>query len=284
MADDNAGYLVGLPAGDTSFPRRARRRLAMPSVRRHITIAANGAIFSKDGTVTVDGANPGGTITVKVVDPVLRGHLQLTKYVSEDGTSTGQGTDTLQGAKFDLYRVDIAGDADAADELIAEDLVTNSSGAITTLNNSTAISKTSSDGTFDLTYGGKYTTLADGLPEGSYYFKETDAGSTAVTPDEGGARSETLTITQKDHYASTQIALSTQKANQEFAATVELIKYDTSSRAGINGVEFNLKYRPEDSTATDYPVDLAHSPQNMTTYWARMVCSRLVGSRKAITS
>lgn len=257
MTGGNAGYLVGLPAGtyiisETSTPPAGYAKASDV----HITIAANGVISSKDGTVTVDGTNPGGTITVKVVDPVLRGHLQLTKYVSEDGTSTGQGTDTLQGAKFDLYRVDIAGDADAADELIAEDLVTNSSGEITTLNNSTVISKTSSDGTFDLTYGGKYTTLADGLPEGNYYFKETDAGSTAVTPDEGGACSETLIIAQKDHYASTRIALSTQKANQEFAATVELIKYDTSSQSGINGVEFNLKYRPEDSTATDYPIDL----------------------------
>ena len=257
MTGNNAGYLVGLPAETYTISETSTPPAGYAKAKDvHITIAANGEVSSTDGTVTVDGTNPGGTITVKVVDPVLRGHLQLTKYVSEDGTSTGQGMDTLQGAKFDLYRVDIAGDADADDELIAEGLVTNSSGVITTVGNSALISKKSSDGTFDLTYGGKYITLADGLPEGDYYFKETDAGSTAVTPDEGGARSETLTIAQKDHYASTQIALSTQKANREFAATVELIKYDTSSLAGINGVEFNLKYRPEGSTATDYPVDL----------------------------
>ena len=97
MTGSNAGYLVGLPAGTYTISETSTPPAGYAKAEDvHITIAANGAISSNDGAVTVDGTNPGGTITVKVVDPVLRGHLQLTKYVSEDGISTGQGTDTLQ--------------------------------------------------------------------------------------------------------------------------------------------------------------------------------------------
>ena len=197
------------------------------------------------------------TITVTAEDPVLRGHLELTKYVSEDGTTTGENAEALEGATFDLYRVDM--DGDGKDELIASGLTTDANGKITTVGNDAAISIWSSKGEqgggTDLTYGGKYVTLADGLPEGNYYFVETDAGSTAVTPSGDDAKTDTLTIDQEHHYAYTG-AVSSAKANESFTSTVELIKYDTTSLAGINGAEFSLKYRPEGTSGSDYPVDL----------------------------
>lgn len=206
-----------------------------------------------EADVKVDTKTGIHTITVTAEDPVLRGHLELTKYVSEDGETTGQNANVLEGAKFDLYRVDM--DGDGKDELIVSGLTTGEDGKISTAGNGATINKLSSDGT-DLTYGGKYTTLADGLPEGDYYFKETDAGPTAVTPSGDDAKTETLTINQDNHYAYTNAPVSKEKGNESFTSKVELVKYDTTSQDGINGAEFNLKYRPEGTSGDEYPVNL----------------------------
>lgn len=223
-----------------------------------VELAGTSNLDKGEAGVEVATENGIHTITVTAEDPVLRGHLQLTKYVSEDGTTTGTGADPLEGAKFDLYRVDI--DCDGQDEPIAKDLVSDASGKVTTVGNNATISKWSSKGEqgggADLTYGGKYTTLADGLPEGSYYFVETDAGPTAVTPSGNAAKSKTLTIDQDNHYAYTNMPVSCEKGNESFTSTVELIKYDTTSLSGINGAEFSLKYRPEGTSGDEYPVDL----------------------------
>lgn len=218
------------------------------------TINENGKASTASGvsTSTEDGVN---TITVTATDPVLRGHLQLTKYVSADGTDEGRRA--LAGATFDLYRKDMDGDGE--DELIASDLTTNEDGVVTTVGNTTSITAKSSNGTVDLTYGGKYTTLSDGLPEGKYYFLETDATSDAVTPSGDGARSDTLTITQDDHYAYTKAPVGATMVNVEFTAQVTLHKYDSSTGAGIDGAVFSVSYVPEDGGASQSLPDVTTS-------------------------
>lgn len=212
----------------------------------------------KTNGVDFDTANGVSTVEVTATDPVLRGHLELTKLVSDNGTVEADDVKALEGATFDLYRVDC--DNDGKDELIAEDLTSDANGKVTTVGKSdVSISKWSSKGEsggVDLTYGGKYVNLSNGLPEGKYYFVETNATPGAVLPTGENAKSEILEITQDDHYATTKAPVKQSMGNEEFNATVELIKYDTTSLSGINGTEFSLEYRPEGSTDSGYPINL----------------------------
>lgn len=205
------------------------------------TINADGTANASSNVITTTEKNI-HTINVTATDPVLRGHLQLTKRVSDDGEYDGANAAALVGAKFDLYRVDV--DNDGKDERIASGLTTDSQGVITTVGNDAAISGKSSTGGFDLTYGGKYTKLSDGLPEGTYYFVETDAGATAVTPSGETAKSGQLVISQDNHYDYTNAPISTTMSNEKFNATVVLHKYDTATNAGIENAQFELSYTP----------------------------------------
>ena len=260
MIGDAAGYIVGLPAGDYKVVETGEvpdGYAIAPEVNFHIN-ADGTAMFNSaehDGedvtTAVEDVVNTTEdairTITVTAQDPVLRGHLQLTKKVSSDGTFDAADAAALEGATFDLYRVDTNEDADKVDDLIASGLTTNDQGVITTVGNDTLIEEKSSDGTFDLTYGGKYLMLSGGLPEGQYYFVETNATPGAVMPEDDAAKSEILTITQDNHYAYTNAPLSTQKGNETFNATVKLKKFDSATNEGINGTKFELYYQAPDN-------------------------------------
>ena len=256
-AEGAAGYIVGLHDGTYTVTETGTVPAGYakaPDVS--ITISADGKVTSTTQGAVENGNKPGvdTVITVDVVDPVLRGHLELTKLVSDNGNVDDVDAAGLKGATFDLYRVDC--DNDGTDELIAKGLTSVDGGKVTTVGNGTAIEKTASGGTFDLTYGGKYTKLSDGLPEGEYYFVETNATPGAVLPTGDDAKSDVLEITQNNHYATTKAPVTEEMGNEEFNATVELIKYDTTSLSGINGAKFSLKYRPEGSTDSSYPVDL----------------------------
>lgn len=239
--------IVGLPAGSYKVVETGTvpdGYAEAPEVS--FTISSNGTVATATGVgyTTEDGVH---TINVTATDPVLRGHLQLTKKVSAEGAYDDADATALQGAKFDLYRVDM--DGDDVDELIASGLTTNASGVITTRNNGTAISKTSSNGE-DLTYGGKYNSLRDGLPEGEYYFVDTDATPGAVMPDEDHDQTATVEITQDNHYAYTNTPVSTTMGNEDFSAEVVLKKYDTVTDDGIENAQFFLLYTPEGSTTS----------------------------------
>lgn len=255
MTGINAGYLVGLPAGNYTISETSTPPAGYTKAKDvQISIAANGAISSTYGIVTVDGGNPGGTITVKVVDPVLRGHLQLTKYVTSDGTADGAGKVALAGAVFDLYRV---GDNGAADMLVASGLKSNDQGIVTTVGND----ETKVTETFKNTYKGKYTKLSEGLPEGTYYFIETATTSGAVLPEGEAAKSPELTITQDNHYDYTGEPVSVTMGgdpaamgNERFNANLQITKFDADEddgTVGISGAEFQLQYWPEGSAALE---------------------------------
>lgn len=209
----------------------------------------------KTNGVDFDTANGVSKVEVTATDPVLRGHLELTKLVSDNGNVDDGDATGLKGATFDLYRVDC--DNDGKDELIAKGLASDANGKVITVGNGNAINTTASGGTFDLTYGGKYTKLSDGLPEGEYYFVETNATPGAVLPTGEDAKSEILEITQDNHYATTNAPVGKSMGNEEFGATISLMKRDadsgTTPLAGISGATFQLEYKAEGSTG-DYAV------------------------------
>ena len=263
MTGTNAGYIISLPAGTYTVTETKTPEGFAQARPVTITIAANGAVTASgdglDSVDTVSGvADAAGTAVVKVTveDQILRGHLQLTKHLSADGNASGS---LYSDATFDLYSVDL--DKDENPELIAEGLKPQN-GVLTTVGNSTKIKATSSNpnNSVDLTHGGRYITLADGLPEGEYFFRETSVGPDAVKPGTTGtevkADSEHLTITQKNHYAFTNAPVATAKGNEVFNASVTLPKYDTTSTEGIENAEFELHYRPEGAEGTDYPVQV----------------------------
>lgn len=205
-AEGAAGYIVGLHAGsytitETGNPPAGYAKA--PDVP--IVITADGKITSTTQGAVENGDKPGvdTVITVDAVDPVLRGHLELTKLVSDNGNVDDGDATGLKGA------------------------------------------------TFDLTYGGKYTKLSDGLPEGEYYFVETNATPGAVLPT-GEAKSEILEITQDNHYATTNALVGKSMGNEEFGANISLMKRDadsgTTPLAGISGATFQLEYKAEGST------------------------------------
>lgn len=247
MTGDAAGYVVGLPAGNYKVAETGDVPAGYAKAQDvNFTINNDGSATRADGVVTTVAVQTGiKTITVTAEDPVLRGHLQLTKKVSDSGTYDAADATALQGAKFSLYRVDM--DGDDTDELIASGLTTNASGVITTRSNVTAIEKKSSAGE-DLTYGGKYNYLRDGLPEGTYYFVETDATPGAVMPSGDDAKTDTMTITQDNHYDYTKAPVATTMGNEDFSAEVVLKKYDTVTGDGIENAQFSLLYTPEGST------------------------------------
>ena len=244
MTGENAGFIVGLPAGTYTVKETGEvpeGYAKAPDVT--VTIANNGTITAQSGVdVDVTGSNPGGTIEINIEDPVLRGHLKLTKYVSDNGQVGGANQAALAGAVFDLYQVNPDGGDDL---LVASGLTTDKNGVITTVNNGTAVSDD-----FKAAYpDGKYTKLSDGLPEGTYYFLETDATTGAVMPEGDDCKTDTVEITQQDHLKT----LTVEMANEDFSATVKLRKFDTETGDGIDNVEFQLTFMPETGSATQWP-------------------------------
>ena len=250
--DDN--LIVGLPAGNYKVVETGEVPDGYAKASDvEFTINADGTVEAPSNATTTTEENI-HTINVTAIDPVLRGHLQLTKRVSDDGAYDGANAAALVGAKFDLYRVDV--DDDGKDERIASGLTTDSQGVITTVDNDAAISGKSSTGNFDLTYGGKYTKLSDGLPEGKYYFVETDATSGAVMPSAEAVKSDILEITQEEHYDYTNAPVEITMGNEKFNATVVLYKFDTVTSAGIGSAKFSLSYTPEGASTPSYTTDV----------------------------
>ena len=236
----NDGVIMGLASGDyivreTGNPPTGYAQAA--DVSLHIN--TNGTATT-GGAVTQTQENGAYTINVTVTDPVLRGHLQLTKHVSNDGgDTTGTG---LAGATFDLY---VSTDPNNP---IATGLTSDANGRVQTNgsnNGNIAFSEA-----FVSSHNGKYQTLADGLPEGSYYFKETDATPGAVLPTGGYANSKQLTITQQNHYATAGYVTG-DMGNVDYSVNVSLRKFDSSNGAGINNAWFALAYyAPGNDTST----------------------------------
>ena len=250
----DAGYIIGLPAGTYTVEETGtvpKGYAKAPTVT--ITIANNGQISARqsgnESVLEVADGNPGGTITVNVEDPVLRAHLSFTKYVSDDGAVDGGNRAPLAGAVFSLYQVNEGGGADV---LVASGLTSDENGVVAT--NSSTNSAISLTQAFVEAHGGKYTTLASGLPEGTYYFVETDATTGAVMPTGDATKSPELKITQTDHGTIVSTIAGSddpaQMGNEDFSATVKLHKYDTQTGGPVENAVFNIAYTPEEGSSS----------------------------------
>ena len=250
----DAGYIIGLPAGTYTVEETGtvpEGYAKAPTVT--ITIANNGQISAtqsgNEDVLEVADGNPGGTITVNVEDPVLRAHLSFTKYVSDNGEVGGANQSPLAGATFDLYQVKEGGGADV---LVATGLTSDEDGVVAT--NSSTNSAISLTQAFVEAHDGKYTTLASGLPEGTYYFKETDATTGAVMPTDDEVKSPELKITQTDHGTIVSTIAGSddpaQMGNEDFSATVKLHKYDTQTGGPVENAVFNIAYTPEEGSSS----------------------------------
>ena len=250
----DAGYIIGLPAGTYTVEETGtvpEGYAKAPTVT--ITIVNNGQISAtqsgNEDVLEVADGNPGGTITVNVEDPVLRAHLSFTKYVSDNGEVGGANQSPLAGATFDLYQVNEGGGADV---LVATGLTSDEDGVVAT--NSSTNSAISLTQAFVEAHDGKYTTLASGLPEGTYYFVETDATTGAVMPTDDEVKSPELKITQTDHGTIVSTIAGSddpaQMGNEDFSATVKLHKYDSVTNDPVSGAAFTVVFTPEKGSAT----------------------------------
>lgn len=132
---------------------------------------------------------------------------------------------------FDLYR---AGETGAADTLVASGIATDDNGSWTSKGSQIAVETVGGVSVL----GSFYQTLADGLPQGSYYLLETGSSPLTLKKDPGD-RYE-FSVGESDHAKT--IAVSAE--NEEFNASVHLAKVDSETGAAIDGAQFELYYTP----------------------------------------
>ena len=212
------GYIVGLPAGDYTVSETLVPSNHLKVADFTVRITKTGDVSVPDSTgVTVTKQDGTKAATVSVSDAVVRGNVNLYKYYEHGGKKVGLAM------TFDLYKK-----ADAGDVKIATGITTDGSGNWASVNSD-----------IELTGLDKYyTKLSDGLPEGEYYFRET--GTSCYTVD---AQSEyPFTVVTNNDGKSQPTTKTVNAANDEFNATATLSKTDATSRDGVDGAVFTLKY------------------------------------------
>ena len=225
MQGGNAGYIIGLAAGDYivretgEVPENHFKAEDVP-----ITIGVDGSVSSSvPGAVSSagEGSASDSVIAVSVVDPVFRGHVKLAKQLEG---SNGP----LVGAEFELWRAGTG--QGGSDELMATGIKTGADG--------TWSSKNADDVAFLGKTDGRRASLSDGLQPGSYYFKEVSAPPEAHLPDE--APEYAFEIDQDTDHA---VEVPVQALNEAFAAQVAMHKIDSYTQDGIQDAAFKLEYR-----------------------------------------
>lgn len=234
MTGDNAGYIVGLKQGNyvVSETGDVPEYHALASDVA-LTITAQGVVSTNpSNALSVVGANPGGTVTVTLVDPVFRAHIELTKTLGN--------TDALEGATFALYRQGGSSPNPETDTKIAENLVTGSDGKWSSRDDGSNVQ-------FLAGNGDGRTYLSDGLLPGTYYFVETGFPDSAHEPD-NQVISSAVTIAQipsagqYGHGSTATISLD----NVAFDADITVKKFDSSNNAGIENAQFTLEKQNDD--------------------------------------
>ena len=221
------GYIIGLKAGtytvsETQVPANHLRVSDFT-----LTIAADGSVSVKSSDASVSYADNTKTATVTVSDAVTRGQVSLTKTYKHGSTDVA-----LSGMAFDLYK-QVGDKADAANDVkVAEGITTDASGKWASKDSDIDIA-TDKGGASVL--GQYYAKLSDGLPEGTYYFKETGESSLTVKSD----ATYSFTISEATS-ASPQVSVSAE--NTEFNASATLTKVDATDQSEVKGAVFELKY------------------------------------------
>ena len=228
------GSIIGLPAGDYLVRETGAvpdGYALAPDVTFHINADGSATQATNVSTAEENGVK---TITVKVTDPVFRGHVELAKTVA------GASSEALAGAKFELWRKNEG----SADVRIATGITTGDDGKW-------ASKEEGKDVKFLTDEDGKREYLSDGLLPGTYYFREVDSTPGAWLPSGDEAKYE-FTIEPDVAGGDThhQVVVSKAAENEDFSATVVLHKVDATDpqKAGIDGVTFTLSWTLEDGT------------------------------------
>ncbi|WP_407417374.1 SpaA isopeptide-forming pilin-related protein, partial [Paratractidigestivibacter faecalis] len=246
MTGENAGLVIGLHVGKYKVHESRVPDGHLRAADATFVLGRDGSIAGLAGATMEVRSNNVGYVTM--VDPVLRGNVELYKYYMHDGAEV-----VLPGMTFDLYKGDVSQPESAV--LLATGITTGSAktdGAVRTYlwtsgplgagNDKIAI-KHDTNGNSVL---GKYfQTLYDGLPEGSYFLKET--GESHLV--ESSQKSFSFTISAAAG-ATTQPLYKWLKAdNVEFNATATLKKVDSETGKPVNGATFELLYQAPDASS-----------------------------------
>ncbi|MGO5296187.1 SpaA isopeptide-forming pilin-related protein [Collinsella sp. LCP21S3_A9] len=239
-AGENAGWIVGLPAGEYKV-----HEAVVPA--GHVAVADFTVKIGVDGVVTHEEPPEGvdGVVTIEeppegverhaakitVADPLYRSAFSLEKVYRH-----GDSELPVAGMAFDLYCGTYhASSVDGGGVKIAA-IVTDADG------------KWSADGSVewlnrDDAFGvlaGYFFKQSDGLPAGDYYLVET--GESALTKKPGGVKEFTLDGSVR----GTTMAVKVE--NREFNAGLEIHKRDALTHSAVNNATFELRYTPLGST------------------------------------
>ena len=250
MVGENAGYVIGLSAGAYIIHESVVPEGHLRAGDATFTLDWSGGIAGLAGAARSEVVAGGEKVTcLTVTDAVLRGNVELYKYYEHDGAEIA-----LSGMTFELWRG--TPDADEGNILVAEGITTGAirkdgagrlynwtSGPLWAANAGTAV-KTDANG--ESVLGKYFRTLADGLPEGSYFLRET--GESHLTERSEMTIPFTISLRNGVNGSSGQPSYVRYAVeNAEFNASVTLEKTDSETGVGVDGATFRLEYKAEGS-------------------------------------
>ena len=224
-AGENAGWIVGLPAGEYKV-----HEAVVPA--GHVAVADFTVKIGVDGVVTHKGVElDASAAKITVADPLYRSAFSLEKVYRH-----GDSELPVAGMTFDLYCGTYhASSVDGGGVKIAA-IVTDADGKWSA---DGSVEWLNRDGAFGV-LAGYFVKQSDGLPAGDYYLVET--GESALTKKPGAVKEFTLDGSVR----GTTMAVKVE--NREFNAGLEIHKRDALTHSPVNNATFELRYTPLGST------------------------------------
>lgn len=234
------GYIIGLPAGTYDV-----KETKLPS--GHVKVDDFKVTIASDGSVTLEGSpsqvaieNPGSATdaTFTVTDSVFRSRLKLDKTFTHNDSRQ-----PVSGMTFELYRM--TGDSPSDTDVKIADITTDADGTWSSAAHNDVAWLNGERAFGDLAK--YYVNQSDGVPAGSYYYKET--GSTFDTVDDTGKVSGfAIAPATLDGAGAHGQTVDLTVENGEFNASVRITKIDSETGSSINGAKFTLEYAKSGSS------------------------------------
>ena len=233
-AGENAGWIVGLPAGEYKVHEAVVPAGHVAVADFYVKIADNGKVSFVDphGDLKV----PDDGYTVIVPDPVYRSAFKLKKTYEHGGSPL-----PVSGMTFDLYRGSYSVEAQNGGGVKIAEIVTDADGKWGAAGSAEWLNRDDAFGVL----AGYFVKQSDGLPAGKYYLVET--GESALTKKSGAVKAFTLNADDSGKTIPVDIK------NVEFNAGFAIAKRDSKTNAAISGATFKLVYTPMNTTS---PVEI----------------------------